>query len=349
MRILITGNMGYIGPVLEHHLRKVMPETELIGYDTCFFGHCLTDADRLPEALIHTQYFGDIRSISPSILKGVDAVVHLCAVSNDPMGNKFEAVTQDINQKASIRLIEMARDAGVSHFVFASSCSMYGFAEGGPRKETDELNPLTAYARSKVGTEQELRKLNLGEMNVTCLRFGTACGMSDRLRLDLVLNDFVACAIASSEITVLSDGSPWRPLIDVEDMSRSIEWGIIRKQSNGGQIVSVNVGVDEWNYQVKDLAKAVAEAVPGTTVSINTEAPPDKRSYQVNFEKFAKLAPDHQPQITLAESICCLRDGLQAMGFDDSDFRNSFYVRLKMLENHIATNRISSDLFWISD
>ena len=156
-------------------------------------------------------------------------MVHLSAVSNDPMGNKFEAVTGDINQKASVRIAQLAADRGVKNFVFASSCSMYGYAEGGARKESDPTNPLTAYARSKIGSEKAFAELDLGGMTVTSLRFATACGMSDRLRLDLVLNDFVACAIASGEITVLSDGTPWRPLIDVEDMARAISWAIVRK------------------------------------------------------------------------------------------------------------------------
>src|SRR5208282_382122 len=138
------------------------------------------------------------------------------------------------------------------------------------RREEDELNPLTAYAGSKIATEQGLVALDRGDMIVTCLRFATACGMSDRLRLDLVINDFVACALARGEITVLSDGTPWRPLIDVKDMARAIEWAVRRPAANGGEFLVVNAGADSWNYQVKDLAAAVAQAVSGTKVSINT-------------------------------------------------------------------------------
>jgi hypothetical protein len=155
--------------------------------------------------------------ISEALLEGVDAVVPLAAVSNDPMGNKFERVTEDVNYRASVDVGRKARKAGVSHFVFASSCSVYGFAPGAPRKESDELNPQTAYARSKINTEKALAEIRDNNMIVTSLRFATACGMSDRLRLDLVLNDFVGCALALGEISVLSDGSPWRPLIDVRD------------------------------------------------------------------------------------------------------------------------------------
>lgn len=346
MRILVTGNMGYIGPVLGRFLRHAWPDAEIIGYDEGFFGHCLTNASVLPEINLDRQLIGDVRELPAGTLEGVNAVVHLAAVSNDPMGNKFEAVTGDINQNASVRIAELAARSGVSNFVFASSCSMYGQAEGLARREADPTNPLTAYARSKIGTEQALKSMDLGRMTVTSLRFATACGMSDRLRLDLVLNDFVACAITSGEISVLSDGSPWRPLIDVEDMSRAIAWAIERLPSCGGQFLAVNTGSDEGNYQVKQLAAAVAVAVPGTKVSINTSAPPDKRSYKVDFSLFKSLAPAHTPKVTLQQSIVRLRDGLTAMGFADADFRNSPYMRLKTLEGHIAAGRLASDLRW---
>jgi len=184
-------------------------------------------------------------------------------------------------------------------------------------------------------------------MTVTCLRFATACGMSARLRLDLVLNDFVACALANRKITVLSDGSPWRPLINVRDMARAIEWAATRKTNNGGAYLVVNAGSNEWNYQVKDLANAVAAAVPGTDVSINTDAPPDKRSYRVDFSLYRSLAPGFVPQVTLAQSIEALRDGLTKMGFADTDFRNSQNMRLKVLEAHITAGRLNPDLRWI--
>ena len=169
---------------------------------------------------------------------------------------------------------------------------MYGQAETGARKETDPTNPLTAYARSKIGTEKDLKNMNLNEMNFTSLRFATACGWSNRLRLDLVLNDFVACAITSGEITVLSDGSPWRPLIDVEDMSRAIIWAINRHKDNGGQFLAVNAGSNNSNYQVIQIAKAVASLIPNTKILINKDALPDKRSYSVDFNLYEGLAPD---------------------------------------------------------
>lgn len=348
MRIVITGNMGYVGPVLGRVLREARPDAELIGFDTGFFGHCLTNAVTLPEQRYDRQHFGDVRDFPAAALEGADAVVHLAAVSNDPIGKKFETVTADINQEASVRIAELARDAGVKNFVFASSCSMYGAADGPPRTEQDPTNPLTAYARSKIGTEEALKSRDLGDLTVTSLRFATACGMSDRLRLDLVLNDFVACAIAAGEITVLSDGSPWRPLIDVEDMGRAINWAVARTASEGGQFLAVNAGHDGWNYQVKDLAEAVAAAVPGTKVSINTDAPPDKRSYKVDFTLFKSLAPDHVPHMTLEGSIARLKDGLGAMGFTDPNFRESPLMRLKTIERHIESGRLMPSLRWAS-
>ncbi len=264
------------------------------------------------------------------------------------MGNKFETVTEDINYKASARIAALARNFGVKNFVFASSCSVYGEAARGARTESDVVNPLTAYARSKIATEQSLAALDRGDMVVTCLRFATACGMSERLRLDLVLNDFVACAVSLGEITVLSDGTPWRPLIDVKDMASAIDWAITRDADNGGDLLIVNVGADAWNYQVKDLANAVATAVPGTKVSINTSAPPDKRSYKVDFGLFHKLAPAYIPQVSLDTSIIELREGLSRMGFANADFRNSEHMRLKVLEAHIAAGRLLPNLRWKS-
>jgi nucleoside-diphosphate-sugar epimerase len=346
MKILITGNMGYVGPVVGRHLRTQFPDAHLVGYDAGFFAHCLTTFDGLPERLLTEQAFGDVRSVADRYFEGVDTVIHLAAVSNDPMGTRFEAPTDAINYRASIRIAEQARSAGVRNFVFASSCSIYGFAEGGPRRETDALNPLTAYARSKIATEEALSQMDLGGMTVTCLRFATACGMSDRLRLDLVLNDFVAGAIATGEISVLSDGTPWRPLIDVSDMARAIEWAIHRDPSDGGSFLAINAGSDQWNYQVSELAHAVADAIPGTRVSINKDAPPDKRSYRVDFGLFRSLAPDHQPVMTLPESVRRIRDGLNAIGFSDPDYRKSERIRLQVLDRHMNAGRLSPDLRW---
>ena len=347
MKILITGNMGYIGPSVVNRLRGSYSNAELIGLDLGFFAHCLTGAAVLPETRLSRQIFADVRDVTAETLKDVYAVVHLAGVSNDPMGNTFEQVTGDINCQASIRLAQLAKERGAQRFIFASSCSVYGFAEGGPRKEEDELNPLTAYARSKIGTEKGIADLANDNFVITCLRFATACGMSDRLRLDLVVNDFVASAIAANKIEILSDGTPWRPLIHIEDMARAIDWGVSRDANNGGAFLAVNAGSDEWNYQVSELAEGVARIVPGVQISINKNAAPDKRSYKVDFAKFREFAPNYQPQVDLGNAVRGLKDGLEAMKFDNADFRNSDFMRLKVLTGLRDRNQIDENLRWI--
>lgn len=347
MRVLVTGNMGYVGPSVVRQLVRSSTPFSVIGYDAGLFAHCLTGSTGLPERVLVEQRFGDVRDLTAGDLAGFDAVVHLAAISNDPMGKRFEAVTDEINHRASVRIAQAAAAAKVKSFVFASSCSVYGFAaDGQPRKEGDSVEPLTAYARSKIATEESLRRMDTGGMTVTCLRFATACGMSDRLRLDLVLNDFVACALSSGVITVLSDGTPWRPLIDVKDMARAIEWAILRRASAGEAALVVNVGSERWNYQVRDLAAAVADIVGETEVSINTSAPPDRRSYKVDFSLFERLAPDHQPTQTLESSIAGLRDGLRAMNFHDADFRGSNLIRLRVLDGYRAADLTDDDVRW---
>lgn len=345
VKVLITGNMGYVGPAVARYLRKARPGLVLHGFDSAYFAHCLTGASALPERVLDQQHFGDVRRFPTALLRGYDAVVQLAAISNDPMGNQFEAVTREINETSTVSIAKFAADAGVSNFVFASSCSVYGVAEGGPRKETDALNPMTAYAKSKIGAERELAHSH-GSMVRTCLRFATACGMSDRLRLDLVLNDFVACALSRGEISVLSDGSPWRPLIDVEDMARAIDWAIDRPAANGGSYLAVNVGSNDRNYQVRDLANAVVAVHPNVKVSINTSAPADSRSYRVDFGLYQSLAPNHQPIITLDQSIRNLTVGLTKMKFEDAEFRSSELMRLKVLQEHVAAGRLNARLEW---
>ncbi|MBS0169878.1 MAG: SDR family oxidoreductase [Nitrospira sp.] len=347
MKILITGNMGYIGPSVVQRLRLSYPAATIMGLDMGYFATCLTAAHYLPECRVDEQVFADVRSISKDLLRGVDAVVYLAAISNDPMGASFEEITLDVNHRAAVRIAESAREAGAGSFVFASSCSVYGFAEGGAKTEESAVNPLTAYAKSKVGAELDLAKLARNNFAITCLRFATACGMSERLRLDLVLNDFVASAVTAKKITILSDGTPWRPLIHIKDMARAIDWGVQRNALAGGEFLSVNVGSDQWNYQVRDLAAAVSKAIPNVDISVNQNAQPDKRSYRVSFEKFRRLAPQYQPEVDLHAAIADLSQGLQRMGFDDREFRNSHLIRLNVLKDLKAGGYLGEDLRWV--
>jgi nucleoside-diphosphate-sugar epimerase len=346
MKILITGNAGYIGPVLSRHLRQQHPESTLIGLDMGYFAQCLMGADLLPECYLDCQYFGDLKQVDVAVLEGVDAIVNLAAISNDPMGNSFEEVTYAINYKAAVDLARKAKQAGVRSFVFASSCSVYGCAEEGERKECSTLNPLTVYAKSKVMAETELATLADRSFTVTSLRFATACGMSDRLRLDLVLNDFVAGAVTHKKIVVLSDGSPWRPLINVRDMARAIDWAIQRKADNGAANLIVNVGSNAWNCQVKDLAEAVAGVIPNVEVSINKNAQPDKRSYRVSYDLFEQLASGFQPQSDLKTTIFELKEGLEKAGFSDPQYRDSHFIRLNVLRSLRKKGLLTEQLDW---
>ncbi|CAN5254313.1 SDR family oxidoreductase [soil metagenome] len=344
MRILITGNMGYIGPVLAQHLRNRFPDATLVGLDRGWFASNLSDPSRLPEVVLDEQRFMDVRDLTAEDLKGFDAVVALAAISNDAMGKRFELVTDEINCKAVLSTAEAASKAGVKNFVFASSCSVYGAAaDGSARSETSAIAPQTAYAHSKIDTEVGLAKIDT-DMRITSFRFATACGASPRLRLDLVLNDFVAGAVANGKVEVLSDGTPWRPLIHTRDMSRAIEWGITRSADNGGRNLVVNAGSDAWNVQVRDLANAVGAAIPGSIVTIATDAPADNRSYRVDFSLFEKLAPDHQPIETLAGTIADLRDKFVASGFNDKNFRQSGFIRLKILNALVDDGILLPDL-----
>ena len=346
MKVLVVGNMGYLGPVLTRHLRQAYPHATLVGFDAGIFAHCLIGSAPLPEIYLDRQMFGDVREIEKGVLEGVDAVVNLAAISNDPMGNRFEKATLAINYKAAVDLAALAKQAGVQSYVFASSCSVYGCAEEGAKQESSKLDPLTAYAKSKVLAEKELIPMADDRFTVTCLRFATACGLSDRLRLDLVLNDFVAGALTQKKIVVMSDGSPWRPLINVKDMARAIEWAVTRGDDQGGNGLVVNVGSNQWNCQVKDLADAVAQSIPGVEVSINKNAQPDKRSYRVNYDLFKQLAPKFQPLSDLKSTILELKEGLERARFNDQAYRESQYMRLNVINRFREAGLLTDNLEW---
>lgn len=343
MKILIIGNLGYIGPMVVKHFKAQHKDAFVAGYDIGYFVQNYTYNGISGDILLNKQYYGDVRHFDSDILKGFDAVIYLAAISNDPMGNVFEKPTMDINCNAAIDIAKLAKKNNVKNFVFASSCSVYGFADSEPRTETSEVNPLTAYAKSKVNAEIGLKQLASDDFRITCLRFATACGYSDRLRLDLVLNDFVASAIADKKITILSDGTPWRPLIHVKDMARAMDWAITR--TGGDNYLVINTGSNEWNYQVKELAASVEQLIPGTTISINENAQPDKRSYKVSFDLYKSLAPDHQPQISLTAAVEDLKTGLTGMSFNDKNFRQSNLIRLRSIQSLIDNALVDENLF----
>lgn len=346
MKILINGNMGYIGPVVARHLRRTHPNSVLVGCDTGYFAGCQLEHFGCADRAIDVQYLADVREPSDSTYAGVDSVIQLAAISNDPMGNAFEHVTGDVNTKAVIAAAKVAKRNGAISFVFASSCSVYGAGGDDAKTEDSPLNPLTAYARSKIAAEDELRALADDAFTITCLRFATACGFSPRLRLDLVLNDFVAGALTNGEIAILSDGTPWRPLIHVRDMARAIEWAISREKHNGGSYLVVNAGANDWNFRVRELADAVSTACPNVKVSVNPNAAPDKRSYRVDFGRFRSLAPGHQPLETLEATIRELVSELRRISFNDVNYRSSKLIRLNVLSHLRQSGEVSKDLYW---
>ena len=346
MKILIIGNLGYIGPGVARRLRKSMPKATLVGFDIGYFAHSLTDFSYYPEIKLDCQYYGDVRKFPYSILMSVDVVIYLAAISNDPMGNEFEIPTNNINLHSAVKIAKESKKVNVGRFIYASSCSVYGSEGETIKTEKSTLNPLTTYAKSKIESENQLKRLADDSFNVTCLRFATACGFSSRLRLDLVLNDFVASAITARKIEILSDGTPWRPLIHVKDMARAIEWASKWSVPKGYEFLAVNTGSNSWNYQIRELAFAVSKILGEVEIVINEKAPPDKRSYKVDFSLFKSLAGDFYPQVTLQEAIKEIYNGLKKIKFKDKSFRNSNLMRLRMLQTHIKRNKINDNLEW---
>jgi nucleoside-diphosphate-sugar epimerase len=287
------------------------------------------------------QSYKDIRDVVSKDLSGVDAIVHLAAVSNDPIGNEFSAITTEINYEATCNLIDLAVKNNVKRFVYASSCSVYGLSADGARSESDEINPLTAYAISKVNSESYLKNCH-GDMVATSLRFSTACGKSKRLRLDLVLNDFVAAALFEKEIKILSDGTPWRPLIDVYDMCRAIHWALLRE--GDPNYLAINVGANRNNFQVKDLAAEVQKLVGGN-ISINKNAVSDKRSYKVNFDLYERLAGDKfSASKSLTDSILEIKTLLEFSGLEDYKNEKNKFIRLHKIKQNIEKKLFNSSL-----
>jgi nucleoside-diphosphate-sugar epimerase len=346
MHIFITGNLGYIGASLCKYLRKKYPSAFLAGFDLGYFQHCLTTPASSPEHALNVQFYGDVRDLNENLLTGFDHIIHLAAISNDPIGSQFEAVTLEVNYDSTIRLAELAIKKGVKSFVLASSCSVYGSGGKESKTELSEVKPLTAYAQSKVLAEEGLKRLN-SNMITTCLRFATACGMTDRLRLDLVLNDFVASAFTSNHINILSNGTPWRPLINVNDMCRAFDWAINRSNDKGGNFVVCNTGSNDWNFTVSELAERVKNHFEDVKVTINESALPDKRSYKVNFDKFSYLASQFTPISTLDETILELKQGLESVQFNDANFRKSKLMRLNVLNSFFTIGDLDRQLHWV--
>lgn len=332
MRILVTGYTGYIGPVMSTVLTDAGHEVS--GLDTGYFA-----------ASSSTGFLRkDVRDLNPADLAGFDAVAHLAALSNDPMGELQADWTHQINCLGSLHLARIARDAGVSRFLFSSSCSIYGASEGEHATETSPLQPLSAYAVSKVKTEEGLDKLASATFSPVSLRNATAYGVSSRLRLDLVLNNLVAWAFTTGKVQIMSDGSPWRPIVHIEDIARAFA-AVLSAPREAIHNQAFNVGATEENYQVRDLGQIVSETVAGSTVTYGRSSP-DPRNYRVDFSKIRKAMPEFRTVWTARRGAAELLAACRDLDLKEADLQSRDYIRLKQLRHLLDTDELDETLRW---
>ena len=338
MNVLVTGDRGYIGSVLVPLLLE--KSHQVTGFDTDFFKKEIN-----PPHLQYKKITKDIREISEKDLEGIDAVIHLSALSNDPMGELNPNLTHEINFKGTVKIAKLAKKIGVKRFLFSSSCSIYGIAKDGVVDEESPVNPLTAYAKSKIDAEKELMSIADSDFCVSIMRNSTVYGFSPKFRNDLVVNNLVTTALAFGEIRIMSDGTPWRPLIDVRDLSKVfIEFLEVDSDKINGKIV--NIGFDENNLQVKDIVSVVQKYVPGCKVIYTGEHGKDTRSYRVSFKKFKSLFPMLKQEWTLDRSIEDMVQNLKEINFDKKDFESGIYTRLSVIKNLSTSKAVTSDLYW---
>ena len=339
MRILLTGHLGYIGAVMAPFF--IEAGHDVTGLDTGYFAEAVM-GDPLPPL---PELRKDLRDVEPGDLEGFDAVVHLAALSNDPVGSLEPQTTYDINHHASIHLAECARAAGVGRYVYSSSCSIYGKSGGaGALDETAEFAPVTPYAESKVRVEAELFELATDDFVCTSMRNATAYGWSPMLRTDIVLNDLVGWAYLTKEIKVLSDGTPWRPIVHIEDISRAF-LAAVEAPAAQVQREAFNVGRDDENYQVSEIAGFVKQVVPEATLSITGEAGNDPRSYQVDFSKIGRHLPAYQPAWTALKGAEQLYEAYQRLDLTMDTFQR-LYKRLPILKQHREQGLLDDMLRW---
>ena len=341
MRVLVTGNLGYVGTVMTPLLKAA--GHEVWGYDTGFYESCLLG--ELGETGVERQIAGDIRQVAVDELAGVEAVVHLAALSNDPTGELDPDLTAEINLGGSVRLAEAAKRAGVSRFLFASSCSIYGQSDGGALTEEAGFNPLTAYAISKVRTEAALHGLADDGFSPVYLRNATAYGFSPRLRFDIVVNNLTGWAVTTRQVRLLSDGRAWRPLVHVEDMAGAFLAALAAPRERVHDR-ALNVGREEDNRQIRDLAESVARVVPDCEVTIAAGASSDQRNYNVSFARIREVLPGFTPRWDVDRGIRQLHDRFVRLGLTYDQFDGREFTRLKQLQHLIASGRVGRDLRW---
>jgi nucleoside-diphosphate-sugar epimerase len=341
MKVLVTGHNGYIGSVLVPFFRAA--GHEVMGLDSYLYEAC-TFGDEIPDV---PAIRCDLRDVLPSHLRGFDAIVHLAALCNDPLGNLNKHTTYEVNHEASVHLAELAKEAGVPRFLFASSCSLYGTAGDDFLTEEASFSPITAYGESKVLVERDVAKLADDRFTPVYLRNATAYGFSPRLRVDVVVNNLVAYAHTTGEINIQSDGTPWRPLVHVEDISRAF-LSILEAPRANVHNQAFNVGQTSENYRVSQLADVVMEVVPGCRVTYAEGGGPDPRCYRVNCDKLPSLVPAFQPKWTVRRGIEELYTTYGRYGLRKEDFFGSRYPRIKYIQRLQSEGRLDADLRWLS-
>lgn len=340
MRVLVTGHNGYIGTVMVPMLLEA--GHDVVGLDSNLFADCSYSQEGIASI---PEVIKDVRDVSVADLEGFEAVIHLANLSNDPLGNLNPNLTYDINHEGSVRLAELSRQAGVSRFLFSSSCSLYGAAGQSAVTETAAFNPVTPYGKAKVLAEVDIAKLASDDFSPTYFRNATAYGVSSRFRFDLVLNNLVAWAVTTGQILIKSDGSPWRPIVHIRDISLAfisaldVDRSVIHNEA-------FNVGRSDENYQIRDIAKLVGETVPGCEVTFAEGASPDKRSYQVDFSKIQKAIPGFRPTWDARKGVEEVYSTLKNSGLSPDEFEGPRYRRIDHIKEMLASGELQSDLRW---
>jgi nucleoside-diphosphate-sugar epimerase len=339
MKVLLTGHRGYIGAVAASVLASA--GHEVVGLDTALYEGC--DFGKAPEAIPELRK--DLRDVTEADLEGFDAAVHLAALSNDPLGNLDSRLTYDINHLASVKLAKVAKNAGVTRFVFSSSCSTYGEAGDDFLDETAALNPVTAYGESKVLVERDLMRMADDHFSPTYMRNATAYGASPRLRLDIVLNDLVASAFTTGHILIKSDGTPWRPITHIRDIIAAV-LAVLDAPRELIHNEVFNVGRTDENYRIRELAEIVAETVPGCRIDYAPGGGPDKRCYRVTCDKIARVLPSFRPEWTARKGAQELYEAYGSAHLTLADVESGRYIRLNTISRLMQNKSVDESLFW---
>jgi nucleoside-diphosphate-sugar epimerase len=340
MRVLLTGHDGYIGQVL---LPMLLERGHAVtGLDSFLYEHCGFATERIAPSRVLRK---DIREIELEDLRGLDAVLHLAGISNDPLGDLEPAATYAINHEASVRLAHLAKAAAVPRYVFSSSCSNYGAAGDAFLDETAGFNPVTPYAQSKVWVERDVAKLADDSFSPTFLRSATAFGVSARLRGDLVVNNLVGYACTSGDVLIKSDGMPWRPLVHIEDIARAFV-AVVEAPRELVHHEAFNVGITSENYRVRDVAAMVAEVVPGSRVTYAGDASPDARNYRVDCDKIRSRLPAFQPRWTVRQGIEQVYEAFCRHGTSAAEFLSSRFIRLERIRELQSSGALDEMLRW---